>query len=655
MKRLLFMALAIVLATACKDDIPEAADGLYQVTSVTATAGDGQALVEWVASTERTPNQFYLTWTANDTDSTSGDVYVEATESDYTFSPLTNDVSYTFTVQASYDEGLSGIKSATCTPKSSRYPVTGLIVESAGENQIRLTWSKPASDLVLSYRVECTSNDDIADVTVSDPNTLTTTVTTLEDEVKYTFAVYAVYATGDSVAVSGSGASGTILAITVAKTTLVVTEPLTFSYNDLYFNDGDVASVLWNFGDGTTSTETSPTHSFDAIDDYTVKVTVTYSGGGTDNGEMAFEVTDYLWSEIALDNDVKVSAPVFSNDGLTMYISSIATTVYSIDLYSGEINWKQSTGSASYGGGPVVGANDYIYQGDNSDFMFAYDKTGALKWSYETEGGDIKSFPAVTSDNVLYCITNSPVILYALNGNTGEKLWDYAFADASVGSAVMVDADGNVYAGTDVRIYSITSSGTLRWLSDVAYNVTECGSFAASPDGTVLYASLKSGSGVVALNMSDGTTKWQKDQPAGSYDTYAPIVGPDGAVYATSKATSDNISGFAAADGAITSYTTNTTMNYISMAIGADGCLYGGSQGTSGSYYQFSKIDTSDGSVEQTAMSNQVMASPTIGPDKRAHFGSITAESTHAIEIGTTAAEGWSVRGGNLQGSSSLK
>ena len=35
-------------------------------------------------------------------------------------------------------------------------------------------------------------------------------------------------------------------------------EPSTFAYNDMYFMAGEVKSVSWDFGDGTTSGENNP-------------------------------------------------------------------------------------------------------------------------------------------------------------------------------------------------------------------------------------------------------------------------------------------------------------------------------------------------------------------------------------------------------------
>lgn len=51
------------------------------------------------------------------------------------------------------------------------------------------------------------------------------------------------------------------------------TTPLTVSFTDK--STGDIDTWQWDFGDGTTSTERNPTHSYTTAGDYTVKLTVT--------------------------------------------------------------------------------------------------------------------------------------------------------------------------------------------------------------------------------------------------------------------------------------------------------------------------------------------------------------------------------------------
>jgi PKD repeat protein len=61
------------------------------------------------------------------------------------------------------------------------------------------------------------------------------------------------------------------------------TSGLGCQFTDLSTDDGSIASRSWDFGDGATSTEGNPTHSFAASKDYAVTLTVTDNDGGTNS------------------------------------------------------------------------------------------------------------------------------------------------------------------------------------------------------------------------------------------------------------------------------------------------------------------------------------------------------------------------------------
>ena len=68
-------------------------------------------------------------------------------------------------------------------------------------------------------------------------------------------------------------------AFAVSKTTACVGEPITFTNNSVS-NSG---SALWHFGDGQTSTVSSPTHAYSNGGVYTVKLVITDNGGCKDS------------------------------------------------------------------------------------------------------------------------------------------------------------------------------------------------------------------------------------------------------------------------------------------------------------------------------------------------------------------------------------
>ncbi|MDD5357703.1 MAG: PKD domain-containing protein [Candidatus Nanoarchaeia archaeon] len=73
-------------------------------------------------------------------------------------------------------------------------------------------------------------------------------------------------------------------------------EKLNFYGNGSTDNNG-IASYLWEFGDGSTSTEMNPTHSYLVVDDYTVKLTVTDSAGNKDSATKSITIADIPYEE----------------------------------------------------------------------------------------------------------------------------------------------------------------------------------------------------------------------------------------------------------------------------------------------------------------------------------------------------------------------
>ena len=113
--------------------------------------------------------------------------------------------------------------------------------------------------------------------------------------------------------------------------------------------DGSIASRSWDFGDGGTSTDTNPLHTYGAEDTYTVTLTVTDDDGATD----------------VTSQDVTVSEPVSDPDppagGITLQVSPYkvkgvqhvdltwsGTTVTDIDVYRDGSNVATTTNDGAH-------------------------------------------------------------------------------------------------------------------------------------------------------------------------------------------------------------------------------------------------------------------------------------------------------------------
>lgn len=93
--------------------------------------------------------------------------------------------------------------------------------------------------------------------------------------------------------------------------------PLTVSFNSSNStDDGIIVGRLWNFGDGQTSQEISPTHVFNAPGEYNVRLTLTDDLGATTTRTRTINVTLAPNARIAVDRTSAPSAPaVFNFDG----------------------------------------------------------------------------------------------------------------------------------------------------------------------------------------------------------------------------------------------------------------------------------------------------------------------------------------------------
>lgn len=654
MKKILYSLLFIftVVFTACEEDLPKASFDLYELKSLTATAGDMNVTLSWEAYENARPNEHLILWTSGSSEAEGGEMTVDAKTMTATINNLVNDVAYTFSVQPRYAGGLASKTTAACTPKNARYPISDLTA-AAGNERVRLRWTKPASERFTRYQVTVNPGNQI--INLDDTSLEEYIVDGLTNDQEYTFNVVCVYPTGNSIAVETSATPGLIYPI-LASTELVVWEPSTFAYNDMYFMAGEVKSVSWDFGDGTTSGENNPVHAFTTTGTYTVAVTVTYVNNTTESGSLTVTVGNYKWNSVDLNfggltGYVKTSNPVFSPDGKTMYIptSTPAGHLFAIDVVSGEFKWVFAISQITYGGGALVAPDGTIYQcvrNATINNVYAINPNGTQKWAVKLDAA-IGAFPALSADGVLYCLTNKST-LYALDASSGAIKWQQSL-DGATGSAVAIDKAGNVYAGTSAAIYSFKSNKEQNWkLEEV--NVTEQATFALKDQ--VLYATLKNG-GLVAVDMTNGTKKWT--YPTTKGDAYFPIADKNGNVYFTEKG-SQTVHAVNASGSKIWEKNVGNNLNYSGGALSTDGILYIGTQSNN----KVLGLDITNGNIvfEET-VGQQVMAAVSIGPDRRLYCGTIGSNNIGSIKAfavnKTLATDSWSIRGGDIQGTNRQK
>jgi len=172
-----------------------------------------------------------------------------------------------------------------------------------------------------------------------------------------------------------------------------------------------------------------------------------------------------------------------------------------------------------------------------------------LLWSYTTNSV-VRSSPAVIN-GVVY-IGSYDGNVYALNAETGAKLWSYAtgnlYLDSSpaVANGVVYVSSGNVYAlnaSTGALLWSYTTGGGSSSTGALLWSYTTGGLYLDSSPAVangVVYVGSEAGN-VYALNASTGALLWSKEASAESSPAVANEVvyvgSGRGGVYALNAST----------------------------------------------------------------------------------------------------------------------
>ena len=75
MKKIIYSLLFIltVVFTACEEDLPKANFDLYELKSLTATAGDMNVTLAWEAYENARPNEYLILWTSGSSEAEGGE------------------------------------------------------------------------------------------------------------------------------------------------------------------------------------------------------------------------------------------------------------------------------------------------------------------------------------------------------------------------------------------------------------------------------------------------------------------------------------------------------------------------------------------------------------------------------------------------------
>jgi outer membrane protein assembly factor BamB len=161
------------------------------------------------------------------------------------------------------------------------------------------------------------------------------------------------------------------------------------------------------------------------------------------------------------------STPVIING--VIYSQDLESNVSAIDLESGDVIWETKLESPSHGPNGLAVAEGHVYGATNAGAFALDQKTGKELWSTQL-GGPVDMAPGVNEGKVYVSTvpenTSSEYeagavgTLWAMDGKTGKKLWQFdtvpkdLWGEPNVNSGgglwypPSFDKQGNVYAGT---------------------------------------------------------------------------------------------------------------------------------------------------------------------------------------------------------------
>jgi outer membrane protein assembly factor BamB len=300
-----------------------------------------------------------------------------------------------------------------------------------------------------------------------------------------------------------------------------------------------------------------------------------------------------LW-EYMTETPIYYSTPAVDDGtiytGTGVYLGTISGSLYAIHP-DGTLKWKQDLDHN--GTSPVISEDGTIYITDTYNVLYAFDESGRLKWRYEDwEYNDFAEVGqrnvAIGQDRTLYIYVGFD--LYALNPD-GTRLWifDTGRGGTPCGASPVVGTDGTIYAilGDNI-LYAVMPDGKLKW--EFYLDASDEHSYtspALDTDGVIIFGSENGEGGYIYAVYPNGILKWKifagRERPVRASAT----IGPDGTIYAGTKAHSHRRPAELLAispEGSIKwSYTIESVHftpddMYCTPTVGADGVIYFGAE-----------------------------------------------------------------------------
>jgi outer membrane protein assembly factor BamB len=217
------------------------------------------------------------------------------------------------------------------------------------------------------------------------------------------------------------------------------------------------------------------------------------------------------------------TTPAIDSDG-NIFVGFGGNTLIAIEGATRSIKWEFQMGKRGVNppgyfqsykpSSPALGTDGTVYIGFANGKVYALDgKTGTKKWEFATDS-KVTATPVVGKDGTVI-VGSTYGKVYGLNGQTGEKEWEFA-GRGKLFWAAAVGADGTVYVGAARETFVALDgkTGSKKWeykkedFSDLDMSTPRWAPPVIGGDGTV-YVGTGFFSRVFALDGKTGAKKWE--------------------------------------------------------------------------------------------------------------------------------------------------
>jgi PKD repeat protein len=233
--------------------------------------------------------------------------------------------------------------------------------------------------------------------------------------------------------------------------------PLTVTFSDTL--PADTTGRHWDFGDGSTTTDKNPVHTYTTPGSFTVTLNATGPGWAS-----TLAKKNYIGVSVVPNPALrwKFQTGITSTGTPPVLYNGVAyidggTTLFAVDTRTGTERWRVATGaecsiSEVYGGVVYVRAGTTLYALDA--------QSGSEKWRFaapENIGRPSRYIGVI-------CF-NSGNAVYGIDITTGTEKWRVTkadpFTEVTIGEGIV---SGDLYAGSGTTLYALqTHTGKERW------------------------------------------------------------------------------------------------------------------------------------------------------------------------------------------------